>query len=237
MGSSITIDPTATHAHTVIFLHGRGSNATEFCSEIFESQDSSGAYFTEVFPSVKWVFPCAKQSWSNLDREEVHQWFDMTSVQNAHIDPDVQRPGLQESRAQLLSIIEDETRCVSRESIVVAGISQGCAVALYALISAEVRIGGFLGLCGWLPLMDELSKVDRLELRQDLRRIPILLQHCKDDAVVPIVNGKAMRDLLDEQGWSLEWQQFKEGGHWLNEPEGMDGIIKFLRSIMAAEMT
>lgn len=234
--SSHTVHPTAPHTHTIIFLHGRGSNATEFCSEIFESQDSSGASFTQLFPSVKWVFPCAKQSWSNLDQEDVHQWFDMTSVQKSNQDPEIQRPGLQESRTQLLRVIAEETWCVPRECIVVAGISQGCAVALYTLASSEIRVGGFFGLCGWLPLADELSKDDRYELRwNDLVRIRFLLQHCEDDAVVPLVNGEAMRDWLDEGGLGWEWQQFKEGGHWLNEPEGVDGIVNFLKRIMATE--
>jgi len=236
--SSHTVHPTAPHTHTIIFLHGRGSNATDFCSEIFESQDSSGAYFTQLFLSVKWVFPCAKQSWSNLDQEDVHQWFDMTNVQNAHEDPEVQRPGLQESRTQLLRVAWEEEQYVPRDRIIVAGISQGCALALYTLASSEIRVGGFFGLCGWLPLADELSKDDRYELRwNDLIRIPILLQHCEDDAVVPIASGKTMRDWLDKGGSALEWQQFEKGGHWLNEPQGMDGIVKFLERIMATKPT
>lgn len=81
-----------------------------------------------------------------------------------------------------------------------------------------------------------MSKDDRYELRwNDLVRIRFLLQHCEDDAVVPLVNGEAMRDWLDEGGLGWEWQQFKEGGHWLNEPEGVDGIVKFLKRIMATE--
>jgi lysophospholipase-2 len=232
--SSYTVDPTAPHTHTVIFLHGRGSNASEFCSEIFESQDSSGLYFTQLFPSVKWVFPCAKRTWSNLDQEELHQWFDMTSVQNAHADSEVQRPGLENSRTQLLGIIEEEEECVSEDRIVVAGISQGCAVALYTLLSMDVCVGGFFGLCGWLPLADELTE-DRNSLRrwQNISNMPVLLQHCEDDGVVPIANGKEMRAYLEEMGKDVQWQQFEEGGHWVNEPEGVDGIVKFLRDFMA----
>lgn len=210
----LTILPTAPHTHTIIFLHGRGSNATEFCSEIFESQNSSGLHFTSLFPSVKWVFPCAKQTWSELDQEEMHQWFDITSVQNAQEDPEVQRPGLEDSRVQLRAAIAAETSNVRSDKIIIAGISQGCATALYTLLSSDIHVGGFFGLCGWLPLAGELVK-DRGPSQgwQGVRNIPILLQHSEDDDVVPIANGRMMYGCLEEQGMNVKWQQFKEGGH------------------------
>lgn len=166
----------------------------------------------------------------------MHQWFDMTSVQNPQEDPDVQRPGLEDSRTQLLDIIEEEGIFVSREKIIVAGMSQGCAVALWTLLSVDVCVGGFLGLCGWLPSADGLIN-DRgtSHGRRDVGNIPILLQHCEDDGVVPIANGKAMRDYLEDMEMDVRWQPFEKGGHWLNEPEGMDGIVDFLKSIIAIE--
>ncbi|KAF1933495.1 alpha/beta-hydrolase [Didymella exigua CBS 183.55] len=219
----LIVDPTGAHMHTVIFLHGRGSNATEFCSEIFESQDSSGLCFPKLFPSVKWVFPCVNVGWSELDHEEVHRWFGMIS-----------RLGLEDSRTQLLGIVE-EGKFVMRERIIL-GISQGCAVALWALLSADVCIGGFFGLCGWLPSADELVN-DHGTLRgwRNAGNMPILLQHCKDDGVVQFANGMAMRNCLEELRMDVKWQYFEEGGHWLNEPEGMDGIVEFLKSVIANE--
>ncbi|KAF1362170.1 hypothetical protein EJ07DRAFT_88258, partial [Lizonia empirigonia] len=88
------IPPLTPHTHTIIILHGRGSNATEFCSEIFESQASNNLFLTQLFPSVKWVFPSAALQHARLENEDMHQWFDMTSVQNAQDYPEVQRPGL-----------------------------------------------------------------------------------------------------------------------------------------------
>ena len=65
-----------------------------------------------------------------------------------------------------------------------------------------------------------------------MRTMPILLQHSLDDDVVPVANGKLMYVCLEEAGMNVEWQQFEEGGHWLNEPEGMDGIVELVRSIV-----
>lgn len=153
--------PSTPHTHTIIFLHGRGSNATEFCSEIFESQASDNLFLTQLFPSVKWVFPSASLQHAHLENEDVHQWFDMTSVQNAQDHPEVQRPGLQHGAQYLLSIVEDEAGHVGLQKVILAGISQGCATAIHTLLSSGVCVGGFFGLCGWLPLADEVQQLSR----------------------------------------------------------------------------
>jgi lysophospholipase-2 len=54
-----SIEPSDTHTHTVILLHGRGSNAIELASEFFESQASDDRFLSQIFPTYKWVFPCA----------------------------------------------------------------------------------------------------------------------------------------------------------------------------------
>lgn len=104
--------PTTPHTHTIIFLHGRGSTAQTFSEELFESQDSTGQYFTDLFPSIKWVFPCAKKRWAEIDQEEMHQWFDMRSVQFPHEGSEAQRPALRESACELLQLVEVEGKSV-----------------------------------------------------------------------------------------------------------------------------
>ena len=49
------VPPTTPQTHTIIFLHGRGSNGPEFESEFFESQASNKMTLPEMFPHVKWV--------------------------------------------------------------------------------------------------------------------------------------------------------------------------------------
>ena len=140
---SHVIPSTALHTHTVIFLHGKGSSATEFCSEIFESQDSSDNFFTQLFPGVKWVFPCAK-----IEDGDGYRWFDINDTQNTQEDSAYQRPGLCESRTRLLATICEEARQVPMCNVIVAGISQGCATALYTLLSMEFALVVFLGYAG-----------------------------------------------------------------------------------------
>ncbi|KAF2631301.1 alpha/beta-hydrolase [Macroventuria anomochaeta] len=229
---SHTVPPTAPHTHTIIFLHGRGSNATEFCSEIFESQDSSGAFFTELFPCIKWVFPCAEKRWAVTNEEEMHQWFDMASVQRPQEDCEVQISGLHESRQQLLEIVGEEAEEVGVERMIVAGISQGCATAIYTLLISGVRVGGFFGFCGWLPLAYEIQRLTSApRWNRNVLSMPVLLQHCQDDTVVPFENGEVLRDRLRGLGMQVQWQNYEEGGHWLDEPNGMDGVVSFVKKV------
>ena len=64
--------------------------------------------------------------------------------------------------------------------------------------------------------------------------MPVLLQHCQDDTVVPFENGEVLRDRLRELGMQVQWQNYEEGGHWLDEPNGMDGVVWFVKKVTSA---
>ncbi|KAF2877636.1 Alpha/Beta hydrolase protein [Massariosphaeria phaeospora] len=232
MADSIhAIAPSVKHTHTIVFLHGRGGTGPEFESELFESQDSGDRFFTDIFPGVKWVFPSTATSYAETEQEDMHQWFDMASVQRPNERPEIQKPGLSKSVHYLLSIVEMEARTVPLNHIVLAGISQGCATAIFALLCCGVQLGGFVGLSGWLPFLGQLRA--GAHLQYGVLETPILLQHCRDDSVVPVENGMALADALRDMGLPVEAMYFDDGGHWLNEPAGMDGIVRFLTGIMS----
>ncbi|KAL9620045.1 MAG: hypothetical protein Q9160_005423 [Pyrenula sp. 1 TL-2023] len=100
--------PTSRHTHTIIFLHGRGSNAAEFASEIFESQASDRRLLTEIFPGIKWVFPDAPRQWSKIEQTITYQWFDIVSVQQPNQHKETQEPGLKQSVGIILDILKTE---------------------------------------------------------------------------------------------------------------------------------
>lgn len=54
--------PTSTHTHTIIFLHGHGSNGSEFADDFMDIEASNGRRLAEYFPNVKWMFPSAPTS-------------------------------------------------------------------------------------------------------------------------------------------------------------------------------
>lgn len=115
--------------------------------------------------------------------------------------------------------------------------------------------GGFAGLCGfssWLPLAvlvpevhgyagnssQQLAAMQRLYLGRDelsplqMTSTPILLEHCRDDEVIDIQSGARLRNFLYQLGMEVNWNEYLDGGHWFNEPEGVDDFVRFLRKHM-----
>lgn len=251
------VDPSSEHTHTIVFLHGRDSNASEFASELFESQASDGRTLREIFPGFKWVFPNSGLRPSNQFDCDMSQWFDMWSVQNPEEQSGLQTAGLRESIDRILDLIKQEASELPTERIFLAGISQGCAVAIHALLCSNARLAGFLGFCSWLPFAAQVEEInasgdspdERLGKVRELVRplqsyvssthpnnmlnTPVFLAHCEDDAVVPISNGESLKSSLSQIGLSVEWHQYQDGGHWLNEPRGINDIVAFVTEYRA----
>jgi len=262
MGSTIhTVAPLSdSHSHTVILLHGRDSVASEFAEEFFESQATDDRTLPEIFPSIKWVFPASKMRNSARFETEMSQWFDIWSVEEPSEKKELQINGLRESIEEILSVIRSETRVIPPWRIILGGISQGCATAIHALFHGGIRLGGFVGLCGWLPFQDDIAafstKCTKSEALQHIRSIledgtsngqalpalsdlpgvtkesalntPIFLSHSQDDEVVPIKSGTNLCNVLGNLGLDVTWKAYADGGHWINEPQGVDDIAGFL---------
>ncbi|KAF1957804.1 hypothetical protein CC80DRAFT_491161 [Byssothecium circinans] len=102
------VAPTAPHTHTIILLHGRGSNAQEFASEFFESQASDARFLANIFPGYKWVFPCAAIRYAETEKEDMHRWFDMASVREPTRRLEMQLQGLRESVKGIWEVLRRE---------------------------------------------------------------------------------------------------------------------------------
>ncbi|PVH86037.1 alpha/beta-hydrolase [Cadophora sp. DSE1049] len=228
------------HTHTIILLHGRDSIASEFAEELFESQASDGRTLREIFPTVKWVFPTSKLRRSARFNVEMSQWFDIWSVENPDERFNIQIEGMRESVGEILSIVREEAAMVPVERIFLGGISQSAATAIHALLYGGVKLEGFIGMCSWLPFklrtetpnpprdLTNLSSVSVLQT-------PVFLSHSKDDDVVPVSNGRGLsKTLREDLGFKVKWNEYEEGGHWVNEPQGVDDWATFPEERIAA---
>jgi lysophospholipase II len=76
---------------------------------------------------------------------------------------------------------------------------------------------------------------------QALMATPVFLGHSEDDETVLVVSGKRMYDILRHRlGLSVDYHEYPTGGHWVNEPQGVDDLVEFLRENMVrleSEMT
>ncbi|KAK6215194.1 phospholipase carboxylesterase [Colletotrichum tabaci] len=244
--SAIVVQPSKPHTHTVVFLHGRGDNAQNFAASLAYSRDSRNRTLADAFPSFRWVFPQAKVGQSAaFPGGAVSQWFDIWNVSDFSEREGIQAEGLRESVAGIREIIASEARLLEGgwSRIVLAGISQGAATGVHTLLNldppqGEDRLGAFLGFSCRMPFPGRTLAETRAVLGlQDvpegnilLRQTPMLLEHCADDPLVLVANGRVLRDTLLGFGAQVEWKEYPNGGHWFNSPAGIDDAVKFFES-------
>lgn len=155
------VPPTSEHTHTAILLHGLGSNGETFGRELLRSGiTSNGRSLADSFPGMKFIFPTARRRrLSAFKRATINQWFDVASLDDPSKRRDLQIDGLTESSNYVWSILKREADAILPHHVVLGGLSQGCAMAVFMLLSLDFPIGGFVGLSGWLPF-----RYDILEL-------------------------------------------------------------------------
>ncbi|EAW19605.1 alpha/beta hydrolase [Aspergillus fischeri NRRL 181] len=158
------------HTHTIILLHGRGSNSERFGHVFIESTG-----IAKRLPTTKFIFPTARKRRSTvLKRIPINQWFDNYSLKNPNTRTELQIDGLQESSEFLRKLIVEEAKLLSNDPavgdgysrVVIGGLSQGCAASVFCLLGGfpsasedgdSRRLGGYIGMSGWLPFEGEIS--------------------------------------------------------------------------------
>jgi predicted esterase len=104
-----------------------------------------------------------------MKRIPINQWFDNYSLKDPNTRTELQIDGLQESSEFLRRLVEEEAKLLSNDSavgdgysrIVIGGLSQGCAAAVFCLLGGfssaseygeGKRLGGYIGMSGWYRL-------------------------------------------------------------------------------------
>lgn len=131
--------------------------------------------------------------------------------------------GVYASERAIFELIEREKkRGILAERIVLAGFSQGGAMALHTGLRYPERLAGILALSCYLPLASKLSG----ERRPANQQTPIFMTHGDYDAVIPMRYGKQSAEALETLGYRVEWQDYGMGhevcweeirdiAHWL----------------------
>ena len=182
---------------TVIWLHGLGADGTDFEPVVpeFGLPDS---------PAVRFIFPHAPYIPVTCNGGYVMRaWYDIISL--VRDSRQIDEAGLLASRQRVRELIAGEkARGIPARRIILAGFSQGGAVAYLAGLSHPERLGGIVALSTYVPspalLRDELAtaNVD----------VPVFAAHGDDDDVVAQELGEAARDLLIALGGSPEWRSY-----------------------------
>ena len=193
---AIELDTAPNPTATVIVLHGLGADGNDFVP-IARELDLRAA------GAVRFVFPHAPVRPVTINGGmAMRAWYDILGFDLARREDE---PGLRASLADVDALIEREkARGIPAARIVLAGFSQGCAMALLTGLRHAERLGGVVGLSGYLPLAAKLA-AERSGANHD---VPIFLAHGRQDPVVPYDRGTASRDALLALGYPVEWHDY-----------------------------
>jgi len=186
-------------AATIVVLHGLGADGNDFVP-IVEALDLGA-----VGP-VRFVLPHAPVMPVTINNGyRMRAWYDILGAGPARREDE---SGLRRSREAVEALLAREReRGVAPGRMVLAGFSQGCAMALLTGVRHGLRLAGIAGLSGYLPLAGHTAA----ERSDANARTPIFLAHGQEDEVVAIARGRASRDLLSHQGHAVDWHEYPIG--------------------------
>jgi phospholipase/carboxylesterase len=219
---SVVLEPTTTADAAVIWLHGLGADGYDFVPLVQELR-------LPATMAVRFIFPHAAPRPVTINNGFVMRaWYDITSLGPDRKEDDV---GIRESATVVNQYVQQQSaRGVESQRIVIAGFSQGGAIALQAGLRYPERIAGIMALSTYLPLRDAVAA----EATQANRDVPILMCHGLRDDVVPAALGKASRDVLTSLGYQVEWQSYPME-HRVCMEEVLD-ISKWLQARLARNL-
>ena len=183
-------------AATVVVLHGLGADGNDFVP-IAQELDLAAV------GDVRFVFPHAPVMPVTINNGmRMRAWYDVMGF-GANFRED--ETGLRDSMAKVEELLEREkARGIGANRIVLAGFSQGCAMALLTGLRHKERLAGIVGMSGYLPLASTTATE-----RSDANALaPIFLAHGQQDPVVAFERGTASRDALRALGYDVEWHEY-----------------------------
>lgn len=152
------VEPVSAHTHSIILLHGLGSNGRKFGTEFLETAvRSDGKSLPQLLPGARFIFPTAKRRRSSaFKRSRLTQWFDIASLDDPAYKRHTQVQGLEESLGEILDLIDQEKSKIPARNILLGGLSQGMAMSVVCLLAMNFPLGGFVGLSGWMPYRQDI---------------------------------------------------------------------------------
>lgn len=216
----VVLEPGRPADAAVIWLHGLGASGHDFPPVVAELG-------LPKEHAVRFVFPHAPEIPVTVNNGMVMPaWYDILGM-----DFDTRRNdegGVRRSAEHLEALIAREVeRGVDPSRLVLAGFSQGGAIALHTGVRHPKRLAGLMLLSTYLAVDGDLEN-ERHAANQD---VPILQCHGTDDPMVPMAKGEAARERLTALGYGVEWESYPMQ-HQVCMPE-IERIGEWLRGVLA----
>ena len=204
---------------TVLVMHGLGADGRDFLP-IAGQMDLSG-----VGP-VRFLFPNAPVIPVTINGGyQMPAWYDILGADLVRQEDEA---GMRRSQAGIEALLANEkARGIPASRMVVAGFSQGCAMALMVGLRHAEQLAGIVCMSGYLPLAGKLAA----ERSEAGRKTPIFMGHGKRDAVVVVSRAAASRDALLAMGYQVEWHEYPMEHSVC--PEEISDLEKWLQRVLA----
>ena len=214
---TIEIETGAKPGAAVIWLHGLGADGRDFEPIVPELR-------LPASKPVRFIFPNAPQRpVTNNMGMRMPAWYDILQLGGGAED----ESGIRESQAQIEQLMaREKTRGVPANRIVLAGFSQGGAIALQTSLRQPERLAGVMALSTYLPLGAKLA-AERQAINSDL---PIFMAHGTFDPMIPMLRAAQSRDALLALGYPVEWREYPMPHSVC--PEEIKDIAAFLLRIL-----
>lgn len=192
----VIIEPREAATACVIWLHGLGADGHDFEPVVPHLGEHAAR-------EVRFVFPQAPMQPVTINGGYVMRaWYD---IMEADLGRRADEAGVRSSEQSLRAYIQAETdRGIPHQRIVLAGFSQGGAIALQTGLRLDNPVAGILALSTYLPLEAEA----RQEANPDNATIPIFMAHGTEDPVIPIEMAERSRDTLKSLGYAVDWRVY-----------------------------
>ncbi|MFT4192111.1 MAG: dienelactone hydrolase family protein [Comamonas sp.] len=180
----------------IIILHGLGADGTDFVP-VAQELDLA------VVGPVRFVFPYAPVIPVTINGGyRMPAWYDILGADLVRREDE---GGLRASLRLVGELIDTQIeRGIAPERIVIAGFSQGCAMALLAGVRHPARLAGIAGLSGYLPLADTTAR----ERHPASAATPIFLAAGEHDGIVAPARSQAARQTLEQLGYVVDWHTY-----------------------------
>jgi phospholipase/carboxylesterase len=203
---TVEVEPGRAADAAVILMHGLGADGHDFESLVPELRLPDAS-------AVRWVFPHAPVRPVTINGgQRMRAWYDIVAIDRRAPEDE---SGIRSAAEAVRALVRREReRGIAADRIVLAGFSQGGAMALFAGLREAERLAGVLALSCYVPLAATLAT----EANPANAAVSVFMAHGTFDPVVPIALGERSRDLLRSRGYQVDWHTYPMA-HAVSSPE------------------
>ena len=200
------INPNKTSVGSVIWMHGLGADQHDFDTLVPYLYDANQL-------PLRFVFPNAPLREVRIrPHMPVRAWYDIYSLTDLQQED---QAGITASEQAITQLIQQEiSNGVPANRILIAGFSQGGAMALHTGMRQTQPIAGILALSCYLPLMQAHADT----VHDINKQTPIFIAHGTHDMTLPCVAGKMAYDVVRQTHPNTEWKEYPMMGHEIAPP-------------------